>query len=82
VPGYDATQWRGFAGPKGLPDAVVKRIFETTHKAVESPDMVKTLRGAGGEVFLSASPKEFLEFSRAEAVKWAKVVKESGAQVN
>jgi tripartite-type tricarboxylate transporter receptor subunit TctC len=82
VPGYDATQWLGFAGPKGLPDAVVKRIFETTHKAVESPDMVKTLRGAGGEVFLSASPKEFLEFSRAEAVKWAKVVKESGAQVN
>jgi tripartite-type tricarboxylate transporter receptor subunit TctC len=82
VPGYDATQWLGFAGPRGLPDNVVKRIFEATHKAVESPEMVKTLRGAGGEVFLSASPKEFLEFSRAEAVKWAKVVKESGAQVN
>jgi tripartite-type tricarboxylate transporter receptor subunit TctC len=49
VPGYDATQWLGFAGPKGLPDAVVKRIFETTHRAVESPDMVKTLAARGAK---------------------------------
>ena len=82
VPGYDATQWLGFAGPKGLPDAVVKRIFDVTHKALASPDVVKSLRNAGGEVYLSASPKEFLEFSRNESAKWAKVVKESGAQVN
>ena len=82
VPGYDATQWLGFAGPKGLPDAVVKRIFDVTHKALTSPDVVKSLRNAGGEVYLSASPKEFVQFSRNEAAKWAKVVKESGAQVN
>ena len=44
--------------------------------------MVKSLRNAGGEVYLSLSPKEFLAFAREEAVKWAQVVKESGAQVN
>jgi DNA polymerase-3 subunit delta len=26
VPGYDATQWLGFAGPKGLPEPIVKRL--------------------------------------------------------
>ena len=82
VPGYDATQWIGFAGPKGLPKEVVDRIFGATHEAVESPDVVKSLRNVGGEVYLSASPQEFLDFSRKEAEKWARVVKESGAKVN
>jgi tripartite-type tricarboxylate transporter receptor subunit TctC len=82
VPGYDATQWIGFSGPKGLPEAVVSRIAGVTKAAVESPDVVKSLRNAGGEVFLSSSPQEFLEFSRKEADKWARVVKESGAKVN
>jgi tripartite-type tricarboxylate transporter receptor subunit TctC len=82
VPGYDATQWIGFAGPKGLPEPIVKRVFDATHKALASPDVVKNLRNAGGEVYLSTSPQEFLQFSRNESAKWAKVVKESGAQVN
>jgi len=82
VPGYSAMQWLGFAGPKGLPAEVVTRIGNATRATVESPEVVKGLRGAGGEVFLSASPKDFLAFSREEAVKWARVVKESGAQVN
>ena len=82
VPGYDATQWLGFAGPKGLPEPIVKRVFDATHQALASPDVVKSLRNAGGEVYLSASPKEFLQFSRNESAKWARVVKESGAQVN
>jgi tripartite-type tricarboxylate transporter receptor subunit TctC len=82
VPGYDATQWIGFAGPKGLPDEVVNRIFTATRSAAENPEVVKSLRNVGGEVMLSASPKEFLEFSRNEAKKWAQVVKDSGAQVN
>ncbi len=82
VPGYDATQWLGFAGPKGLPESVVNRILTATRSTLENPEIVKQLRGAGGEVFLSASPTAFLAFSKDEAVKWARVVKESGAQVN
>jgi tripartite-type tricarboxylate transporter receptor subunit TctC len=65
-----------------LPEAVVKRIFDATRTAVESPDVARSLRGAGGEAMLSATPKEFLAFAKEEAVKWARVVKESGAQVN
>ena len=82
VPGYNATQWLGFAGPKGLSNEVVTRIFNATKTVVENPEIVKSLRNAGGEVSMSASPKEFLEFAREESVKWARVVKESGAQVN
>ncbi|MCC7083365.1 MAG: tripartite tricarboxylate transporter substrate binding protein [Burkholderiales bacterium] len=82
VPGYDATQWVGFAGPKGLPQHVVDRIFAATRAATQDPDVVKGLRNVGGEVQLSASPQAFLDFSRREAAKWARVVKESGAKVN
>lgn len=82
VPGYNATQWLGFAGPKGLPNDVVTRIFNATRATTENPEVVRSLRNAGGEVYLSSSPKEFLVFAREEATKWARVVKESGAQVN
>lgn len=82
VPGYDATQWLGFAGPKGLPDTVVTRLFTATRTAVENPDVAKSLRNVGGEVFMSATPKAFLGFAREEATKWARVVKDSGAKVN
>lgn len=82
VPGYNATQWLGFAGPKGLSDAVVTRIFNATRAAVENPEVAKSLRNAGGELMLSASPKEFLAFAKEESVKWARVVKDSGAVVN
>ncbi len=82
VPGYDATQWLGFAGPKGLHNAVVTRLFTATRTALENPDVTKSLRNIGGEVFMSASPKAFEGFAREEAIKWARVVKESGAKVN
>jgi tripartite-type tricarboxylate transporter receptor subunit TctC len=82
VPGYDATQWLGFAGPRALPDSVVARVFNATRAAVENADVAKSLRNAGGEIMLSASPQEFLAFAREESAKWARVVKESGAQVN
>jgi len=82
VPGYDATQWIGFSGPKGLPTQVVSRIAGVTKTAVETPEVASSLRNSGGEVFLSDSPQQFLDFSRKEADKWARVVKESGAKVN
>jgi len=82
VPGYNATQWLGISGPKGLPQAIVTRILTSVRTAIADPELVKSLRGAGGEIFLSSSPQEFLAFSKEEAVKWAQVVKESGAQVN
>lgn len=82
VPGYNATQWIGLSGPKGLSEPVVTRIFSATKAAVENPEVAKSLRNAGGEIFMSALPKEFLAFSKVEAVKWARVVKDSGAQVN
>ena len=82
VPGYDATQWLGISGPKGLPEPIVTRLLTGVRTVLGNPDLVKSLRGAGGEIFLSDSPQQFLAFSREEAVKWARVVKESGAQVN
>ncbi len=61
---------------------MVDRIFAATRAATQDPDVVKGLRNVGGEVQLSASPQAFLDFSRREAAKWARVVKESGAKVN
>lgn len=82
VPGYSATQWLGLAGPKALPPAVVKRLFAAVHEVARNPDVVKAWRAAGGEVYLSESPAQYVAFTREEATKWARVVKDSGASIN
>lgn len=82
VPGYNATQWLGLSAPKGLSQPIVSRILTATRTVLGNAELVKQLRGVGGEIYLSESPQAFLAFSKEEAVKWARVVKDSGAQVN
>jgi tripartite-type tricarboxylate transporter receptor subunit TctC len=46
---------------------------------MQSPDMRERLAGMGIEP-LTSTPGEFGDFIKAEAAKWAKVVKAAGAR--
>ncbi len=80
--GYQATNWYGLAGPAKLPQPIVDRLFKATVETLEDPATRTKLLGAGLQPSPSKSPKDFYEFMRAEGVKWARIVKESGAQVD
>jgi tripartite-type tricarboxylate transporter receptor subunit TctC len=82
VKGYDATQWMGLAGPRGLPPDIARRLYDEMLKIVRNPEVAKSLLSTGNEVFTHDATPQFLAFMREEATKWAKVVKDSGAQVN
>jgi len=82
VKGYDATQWMGFVGPRGLPAEVVRRIYDETIRTVRIPEVAKSLLATGNEVFIHDDTRQFLGFMQSEATKWAKVVKDTGAKVN
>ncbi len=80
VPGYEATAWFGIVVPKGTPQEVVMRINAEVNKALAQAD-VKEKLAQQGTLARSWTPEEFGSFIHNEVVKWAKVVKASGAKV-
>lgn len=47
--GYDITYgaWRGIAAPKGLPESVREKLLKVFDEAVQDPEVIKQLEGAG-----------------------------------
>jgi len=80
VAGYEATAWFGIMVPKGTPREIVMRINGEVNKALAQVD-VKEKLAQQGALARSWTPEEFGSFIHNEIVKWAKVVKASGAKV-
>jgi len=81
VPGFEVTAWGGLVGPANMPKDVVARLNAEMRTALASPAVRERFRTLGAETAYS-TPEEFLEMSRRETVKWAKIVKFSGARVD
>ena len=82
VKGYDVTAWFGVAGPKGMPRDIVLKLHSELLRILKNPEVQKLLLNAGQEVAWQETPELFGEMLKVEAAKWARMVKESGAQVN
>jgi tripartite-type tricarboxylate transporter receptor subunit TctC len=80
VPGYVVAGWNGLAGPAGMPAAIVDKLNAAVVKSVKDPAMQRFLLEQGAEPH-TGTPQEFGTYIRDEVEKWAKVVKDSGAQV-
>ena len=81
VPGYDANAWFGVFAPAGTPDAVIARLQSEISKIVKIPEIRDRFLALGAEP-VGSTPEQFAAFYRAEVLKWAKVVKDSGAQID
>jgi tripartite-type tricarboxylate transporter receptor subunit TctC len=81
VKGYEMVAWFGVAGPKGMPREVLSKLHAEVLRAVQSAEVQKSLLAVGQEPAWQETPEQFLAFLKVEAAKWARVVKESGAQV-
>jgi tripartite-type tricarboxylate transporter receptor subunit TctC len=80
VPGYEATAWFGIVVPRGTPRDAIARNNGEVNKALAQAD-VKEKLAQQGALARSWTPEEFGSFIHNEVVKWAKVVKASGAKV-
>ena len=79
VPGFEATTWFAMFAPAGTPPAVVARINAEMQRIFKLPDVVDKLKTLGLEPWIS-TPDELAKYQASEIVKWAKVVKDSGAK--
>ena len=79
--GYDLENWYGLMAPAGTPKAVIDKPNRETVRALQLPDVKERLNAQGFEVRTS-TPDEFAAYLKTEIVKWAKIVKASGAKAD
>ena len=81
VPGFEVVAWGGLIGPANMPKELVTRLNAEIRTALTSPVLRERFKSLGAEAEPS-TPEEFRELSRRETLKWAKVVKFSGAKID
>lgn len=80
-PGFDVGIWFVIQAPKNTPAAVVNKLNAALNEALSSPELQAMSSKFAGMVLLSGStPQSTRAFIRDEIVRWAPVVKASGAQ--
>ena len=81
VPGFEATTWFAVFAPAGTPRDVVAKLNAEMQRVFKLPDVADKLKSLGLEPWIS-SPEELATYQAQEIVKWAKVVKDSGAKAD
>ena len=79
LPGFDSTSWFALLAPAGLPKDVQMRINAETARVLALPDVREKLSTLGLDAS-PGTPEALSSLMQTELLKWAKVVKESGAK--
>ena len=80
-PQLESLAWIGLSAPAGTPPEVLARLSAETVRGMRAPE-VRELLGRQGFDVVAGSPDEFSRWIRAEAQKWGRVIKASGAAVD
>ena len=80
-PDFDLVAWFMLYVPAATPAPVLARLREASSLAMTSTEVAAKL-GAQGLELRAMSADELASFGRAEMVKWADLVKRSGAQID
>ena len=80
LPGFEAISWAGICAPGGTPKPIVDRVYNEVAKVLKVPELRDRLLRDGIEP-VGSTPEQYVEHIKREMVKWAKVVKDSGAKV-
>lgn len=79
--GFEVSNWLGVLAPAGTPKDVLATLHAALGRAMAAPALKEQLLALGIEPTFG-SPAEFDALIRAELVKWAQLVKKSGATAN
>jgi tripartite-type tricarboxylate transporter receptor subunit TctC len=81
VNGVEVVVWYGVLAPAATPREIVAKLAEAIGRAARSPDIRQRLIDQGAEP-VGSTPEEFSRLLKEEVVKWAEVVKVSGARAD
>ena len=81
IKGFGTTPWYGLLAPTGTPKEIVAQLNAEIAKALESKEVQERLAGVGCEPYKS-SPEQFNALIKSDLVRWAGIVKSSGASID
>lgn len=81
VPGFETGVWAGVLAPAGTPKTIITKLHGELTRILKLPEVMERLAAIDFEP-VGNTPDEFGTIIKKEVVKWAKVVKESGAKVD
>lgn len=81
VPGYEVPVWYGYLAPRGVPRAIIDKIYAGVAKAMASPELRERYLSEGGDATVRG-PEEFAAIIREQLPKWAKIVRDAGVRID
>jgi tripartite-type tricarboxylate transporter receptor subunit TctC len=81
VSGVEVVVWYGVLAPAATPREIINTLASAIAKAARSPDIRQRLLDQGAEP-VGNTPEEFAKLFREEQLRWAEVVKISGAKAD
>jgi tripartite-type tricarboxylate transporter receptor subunit TctC len=78
-PGFDTSSWQAVLVPAKTPAALVRRLHQDIVKVLAQPDVRARFSELGMEP-VGNSPQELAGIIQSDLVKWARVIKDSGAR--
>ena len=81
LPGFDVTVWFSVVVPAGTPAPVIERLNHEIVAILHLPEVRERLEAQGVEI-IGNSTEAFARAIKADIVKWAAAVKQSGARAD
>ena len=77
LPGYEVTTWTGVLAPARTPRAIVDRLSAEINRIVQDPQVIKEKLTPLGIEPVGTTPEQFMDFIKAELVRYAKLAKDA-----
>ncbi len=81
-PGFSALAWWGIFAPAGTPKPILDKFHAELVKALNQPDLRKTLTEQLGMDLVVSTPEELQKFLIGEIDRWGKVVRDNNIRAD
>ena len=81
VPGVEVSSWFGLLAPGGTPRALIEQLNADVLGQIERPEVAVKFAAMGAER-VTSSPQAFASVIRADTLKWARIVRATGARAD
>ncbi len=81
LPAAEHTAWFGMFAPAGTPKGLVRKLVADLNSILREPQTKQRFLTQGADPIDNSSPEAFMKLLRSENVRFAKLIKEAGLQL-